>query len=326
MDNNMDSLFNDKNIKKALMKKKLKSYFKIIGIFVILSIFSLGFNSYYMRKAYMEDLKEIESAVALTIPNGYISKSTGQLGFFSGITSYTISKGPTKSTLSLEYEERTSTYGLFPPRFGSSVETRSLGESGKWTINLNAKGYKSMILFHPEITYKEYPNDLKLIDKLKDNQMAEVTLSLDKVYKPDEIDQIISDAKVSWILLDGYSDSAMEEFKTKAREYDAKASYINEFEFVGFKNFSDTNIGAQFRSNYDEFITNLTSTYKGQLYKERFKNTYDSLLKKNNGKVEDTGIIGVVVYGNKDELKNLISNPHIKASSMGVIYEKKYLE
>lgn len=326
MDNNMDSLFNDKNIKKALMKKKLKSYFKIIGIFLLLSIFSLGFNSYYMSKAYMEDLNEMERIITLTIPNGYISRSIGQLGFFSGLTSYTISKGPTKSTLSLEYDERTSAYGLFPPRFGSSIETHSLGESGKWTINLNAKGYKSMILFHPEITYKEYLNDLTLIDKLKDNQIAELTLSLDKIYKPDEIDKIIGDTKVSWILLDGYSDSAMEEFKMEAMEYDAKASFIKEFEFVGFNNSPDTNICAQFRSNYNEFITNLTSNYKSQLYKERFKNTHDNLIKKNNGKVEDTGIIGVVVYGNKDELKNLLSNPHIKASSMGVIYEKKYLE
>lgn len=326
MDNNIDSFFNDKTIKKALMKKKIKSYFKIIGIFVILSIFSLAFNSYYMRKVYMEDLKEIERVVALTIPNGYISKSTSQLDFFNGMTSYTISKGPTQSGLSLDYEERTSAYGPFPPSFQSSVETRSLSESGKWPINLNSKGYKSMILFHPEITYKEYPNDLKLIDKLKDNQVAEVTLSLDKVYKPHEIDEIISDSKVSWILLDGYSDSVMEEFKMEANEYDAKASFIKEFEFVGFKNSPSTNICAQFRSNYDEFITNLNAPYKSQFYKERFKNTHDSLVKKNNGKVEDTGIIGVVVYGNKDQLKNLLLNPHIKASSIGVIYEKKYLE
>lgn len=38
-------------------------------------------------------------------------------------------------------------------------------------------------------------------------------------------------------------------------------------------------------------------------------------------KLEDVEILGVVVYGTKDELKEILENPSIKASSLGGVIE-----
>lgn len=38
-------------------------------------------------------------------------------------------------------------------------------------------------------------------------------------------------------------------------------------------------------------------------------------------KLEDVEILGVVVYGTKDELKEILENPNIKATSVGGVIE-----
>ncbi len=68
-------------------------------------------------------------------------------------------------------------------------------------------------------------------------------------------------------------------------------------------------------SNYNNFLYDL----KSHPY---FQKVYDELDFKGYTNPSKVPILGVIVQGSKEELNLLIGNPHIKASSFGVITDK----
>ncbi|SUY45324.1 sigma-70 family RNA polymerase sigma factor [Clostridium putrefaciens] len=71
--------------------------------------------------------------------------------------------------------------------------------------------------------------------------------------------------------------------------------------------------------NYKRFLNNLQFDFKNSDYKNEFSSIYSTLKAKDQLEGDNVDIIGVVVYGSPEELQKLSTNPHIKASSVGVI-------
>ena len=193
-------------------------------------------------------------------------------------------------------------------------------KAGEWPINFDSSGNLIMMAFHPDIKYKEYKNDIALLDKVSSDSLLEMTLSFDKKYKINEISGILPKSQISELLIDGYTDEEMEKYKKEASQNDGKATFIYEFNFIGFKGSRWFDYEAnEVSKNYEEFLNNLQYNFKNIYYKNKFKGIYSTLKSKDQLESNKLDIIGVVVYGSPEELQKLKSNQHIKASSVGII-------
>ncbi|KAJ51913.1 hypothetical protein BD780_001718 [Clostridium tetanomorphum] len=71
----------------------------------------------------------------------------------------------------------------------------------------------------------------------------------------------------------------------------------------------------------DILINNLLKSMENSSNK-RYNNLYNELISKVYKDSSSIPVLGVIVYGTKDELKALSGNSHIKALSVGVITDR----
>lgn len=325
---NMDFLLDDKKLKKAYKKSKLKSTIRtiVIVILVVIPLYAvfIKVNFRVTNKIRTEYYAQVEKVLEITEPNTYISKANDTIGFLGASGQYTVSKR-IGSWKSIELYDRNSHYALFDIKaFNQSIMTSSNSgghKAGEWPVNFNSSGNLRMMAFHPAIKYKEYKNDIALLNKVSSDSLLEMTISLDKKYKVSDISSVLPKVQISELLIDGYTDEEMKKYKKEASEYDGKAAFIPEFNFIGLKVSSrfafDSTSDAT--DNYNKFLDNLQFDFKDTYYKNKFSNIYSTLKAKDQLDVNKLDIIGVVINGSPEELQSLKSNPHIKASSVGII-------
>jgi len=318
----MDFLLDDEKVKRAYKKSKKISTIRIIIIVVLLIIPLYIVNVMLVSKMGTRYYTQVEKVLEVTNPNAYISKENDIIGFLGASGEYTVSKR-IGSWKSVDIYDKNSSYGLgFINGLNRTMSSSSGGQkAGEWPVNFDSSGNLTMSAFHPDIEYKEYRNDLALLNKVSSDSLLEMTLSFDKKYKVNEISEILPKSQISELLIDGYTSEQMEKYKKEASQNDGKATFISEFEFIGVKGTSDSNYNSlnQISGNYDEFLNNLQFNFKDYYYKNRFRGIYSVLKNKDQLESNKLDVIGVVVYGSPEELQQLKSNPHIKASSVGII-------
>lgn len=69
-------------------------------------------------------------------------------------------------------------------------------KAGEWPVNFDSSGNLTMMAFHPDIKYKEYKNDIALLNKVSSDSLLEMTLSFDKKYIAYEEEKFVLDKKV----------------------------------------------------------------------------------------------------------------------------------
>jgi len=280
-----------------------------VMVFVVIFIT----NAVIVIKLSNEMFSYNQSSINLTVPNGYISKSSDSMGFLTGRSDYTITRQVGGKPVALE--NRVSIFGLTPPLLVSRFQTEKIS-GGEWPIVYWENGYRKMIFFHPEISYKEYKNDLNDLDKVSGDKLIELGISFDKPYKVEDIPTILPNVNTSWYWVDAFEKGKLEQYKKEAIEYDANATFISENDVLGVSVMTDFN-NNDFNGAYSD-LCELLKTSKDKRYNE----VYNELLTKGYTDSTSVPILGAVVYGTKDELKSLIGNPHIKAASFGVVVEK----
>jgi hypothetical protein len=327
-EDNMEFLINDKKLKKAYRKAKLLSTVRtiVIVILVIIPMYIafIKINTRITYKIGTEYYNEIRKILEVTKPNAYVSKADDIIGIFGASGQYTVSK--VVGSKPIDLHDEISRYGLVgsmePNRVIMSEGRGGYHNAGEWPVNINKSGNLLMMAFHPDIQYKEYKNDLALLNKISQDSLLEMTLSFDKKYKASEIAEILPEANISEILIDGYSEDEMNKYKKEAKEYDGKATYIPEFYFVRFAVDRGLKYAAagEISEKYMNFLDDLQFDYKyNQQYKGRFMTIYSTLKAKDQLQGNKVDIIGAVVYGTPEELQKLMSNHHIKASSAGIV-------
>jgi hypothetical protein len=332
MSENFDEIFNEKKLNKAIKKGKLKSTIRTTVIATIISLIVLvvgiAVGNYYNTKIVLkmseESFKREEELVKFAVPNGYISKSTDNIGFLGGKGTYKISKNIGNKPVVVD--ERVSAFGITSNNplvrllglYPKYPITRAQGSSGyaagEWPTSYWENGYRKMEFYHPDINYTEYRNDLKELDNLSDNQLIEMGVSFDKPYKEADMTTVMGYTKRSWYWIDAFTKEDMDMHKKEAAEYDDRVASIHEFEVLGVPVFTR---GAtdNFAQRYTPFLIDLLKNTKWQKYNQLYK----ELEGKGYLSYANVPILGAVVYGTKAELKQLLNNPHIKASSFGVV-------
>lgn len=332
MNDRLDELFDDKKLNSAIKKGKLKSTLRAAVISLVVTLIVIIVGSYFNNKICLtlseQSYTDNQEFIKLTVPNGFISQSIDNVGFLGGKGTYKVSR--TVGYKAIVVQERQSIFGYslnntvlkflgfstdFPIMRGSGGYTSQKVEDG-WTVYYSENGYRQMMFFHPEISYKEYRDDLSNLDVISDDMLIELAISFDKPYKDYEIPSLLgSKANVSWYWLDAYTDEDMKAHKEDAEMFDGKSAHISEYNAIG------VNVNPQhFETGYTEFMELLKNTrlekYKA-IYNDMMANGYNDYKS-----YTEVPILGVIVYGTKSELKVLIGNPTIKASSFGVITSK----
>lgn len=327
-EDNMEFSINDTKLKKAYKRAKLLSTVRTIVIVILvvipLYIAFIKINTRITYKIGIEYYNEVKKILQVIKPNAYVSKADDIIGIFGASGQYTVSKEV--GSIPVDLYTEISRYGLVGNIESNRVIiTEGRGgyhKSGEWPVNIDRSGNLVMMAFHPDIQYKEYKNDIALLDKISQDSVLEMTLSFDKKYKPNEIRGILTNINISEILIDGYSEDQMDKYKKEAKEYDGKATYIPEFDFIrfGVDSRAKYNAVSEISEKYKNFLDVLQFDYKyNKRYRDKFSTIYSTLETKNQLEWNNINIIGAVVYGTPEELQNLISNKHIKASSAGIV-------
>lgn len=307
----LDEIFDDEKInlaiKKSINKSTRRTILISLSVVVIALVVIFVANAAITIKLSNEMYDINEDDIKLHVPNGYISKSADSIGFLVGRGEFTVARNIASKPVVLE--NRASLFGLIPQIFIS--RGGGVGSSGgEWTVNYWENGYRKMIFYIPEISYKEYKNDLDELDKISGDKLIELGLSFDKPYKVTDIPTILPNVKKSWYWVDAFRKDDFERYKKEAIENDGKATFIREDEALGVSS-------RDFIGNYYNLLESLKS-----IKEEGYNEVYNELITKGYTDSSNVPILGAIVYGTKDELKSLIGNPHIKASSFGVVVDK----
>ena len=226
-----EDVFDEKKINKAIKKGKIKTIITIIivslTVFISLNILNNFISYRYSQKAY----KEWDAYVRLTTPNGYISKTIDSKGFLGGISNYKISKD--MKTKSVVIEENQYTFGLSPSTLISRGSTGSIGITGEdWQFMYKENGWREMMFFHPNVTYKKYSNVEALINRLQEDKIYEVAISFDKSYKQSEL-PFIELPEMTWFWINTFTDSQIKTFQREASENDWSSTFNRKKDEVG---------------------------------------------------------------------------------------------
>ncbi|WP_182200980.1 anti sigma factor C-terminal domain-containing protein [Paraliobacillus salinarum] len=306
-----DDVFDEKKIKKAIKKGKIKTIITIVIVsllvFVILNIANFAISTHYSQKAF----KQWDAYVRLTTPNGYISETIDSKGFLGGTSSYKVSKDMKRKSVVIDQSQYS--FGLVPSILVSRGSGGGVGTTGEeWQFSYKDNGWREMMFFHPSVTYKRYNNDKELINDMKGDKIYEVALSFDKPYKQNEL-PFFGLPPLTWFWINTYTDSQIETFQKEAAEYDWSATFINENEALGFSTQTSHYSSNYLSYEYENFLDLLQTSISIQHHK-----AYEAIKDKDIKEVE---VLGVVVYGTKDEVLEIMKNPAVKAASLGGIVD-----
>jgi hypothetical protein len=328
-----DNNFNDNEIKNAIRKGKRKSLIRntiiALVISVITIILAIIINNIVYIKSSNEAINKIDIDIESTVPTGYVSKSNFTQGFLGGRVDYTVSKKVGDRVVALE--RKSKFYGLNKPLTGYGIQYSDVTNS-KWDrISTWEDGYRKMLFFHPNINYKEYPNDLSNINNMSEDKVIEMAISLDKGYSKDELYDIAFDMRninTKWIWLDTFSEAQMNEFKEEVKSNDPKSCGIIESQVRGLNyDYNNGNIYSgitDINGMYNSWLNYLRDGNENNITNEVNKKLYEQLIKDGKDNASNIKILGFIVEGTKEELKEIINKPYIKASTFGVAIDSLY--
>lgn len=328
-----DNNFNYNEIEKAIRKGKRKSLIRNIIIALVISVITtflaIIINNIVCIKLFNEAMYEIDADIESTVPTAYVSKSNYTQGFLGGRVDYTVSKKVGDRVVHLD--RKSEFYGINKPLTGYGILYADITNSEWNRISTWEDGYRKMLFFHPNINYKEYPNDLSAINNISDDKVIEMAISLDKGYSKDEIADIAFDMRninTKWIWLDTFSKAQMNEFKEEAENNAPKSCGIIESQVRGLNyDYNNGNIYSgitDINGMYNSWLNYLRDGNENNITNEINKNLYNQLIKDGKDNASNIKILGFIVEGTKEELNEIISKPYIKAATFGVVVDSLY--
>lgn len=311
MDEFTEDIFDEKKIKKAIKKGKRKTIITIVFVsvivFVVLNIVNFATYSHFSQKAF----KQWDAYVRLSTPNGYISETVDTRGFLGGESHYKVSKD--MKIKSLVIEQKKYKFGVKPSISISRGSGGSIGVTGEdWQFKYKENGWRNLMFFHPNVTYKKYKHDEDLINKMIGDRIYEVAFSFDKPYKQSEL-PLFELPAMTWFWVNTYSDSQLKTFQQEAKENDWSSTFIRESEALGFSTNSPVYSTIKLDHEYKDFLDLLQTSVSLE-----HKKAYETMKDIN---IDDVEILGIVTYGTKYEIAEFINKPIIKASSLGGVIE-----
>jgi hypothetical protein len=306
--------------------------------------------------------EDIKKEYEIMHPNKYLGQLSYSKGFLSADVKYDTYKVIGQNVVATEPIEREFNLkeNLITQKeqeahvniLGKGVSTitpESLHDQLKDVDFFNLLGQRKMLFFYPFSDYKDlYRNDLQKLDEVDNKKIAEVALSFDKYYSIEEVNGMIpKSVDITWYWADTLSDEQKDNIlkndtaDTKkiregyegTRKYGLFRSMVSEDNAIGIKAIDlngykidkpvDKFVESLYRNNYSKGDLNSINNDQVNYLKKSLNIVQEDALKgtlKYDSNIIKTG--GIVVAGSVEQLKILKNNPHIKASTFGVIADK----
>lgn len=306
-----EDLFDETKIKQAMTKGKRKSIISMISISIIVLMICTGINFavyfYFSERTF----NQLDAYTRLSTPNGYISETTESIGILGGNRQYKIVKDIGHKAIMMEQKQ--ASFGLLPLPTISRGFGGSIGVSGEdWQVTYKENGWKDLQFFHPTVSYEKYVNDKKTIQSMDEHSLYEVAFSFDKPYPVKKL-PIPNLPRLSWLWINTYADQDIKNFQSETNQFDWTSNFIDERDALGFTVNGPYDFISTIADEYADFLSLLQKSFdqRHHLAYEHLKNT----------DVEDIEVLGLVLYGTKEELEPLFDHPNIKAASIGGMIE-----
>ena len=131
-----------------------------------------------------------------------------------------------------------------------------------------------------------------------------------------------------WIWLDTFSEAQMNEFKEEVNNNIPESCGIIESQVRGINyNYNNGNIYSgitDINGMYNSWLKYLRDGNENNITNEVNKSLYEQLIKDGKDNASNIEILGFIVEGSKNDLKELINKPYIKASTFGVAIDSLY--
>lgn len=173
---------------------------------------------------------------------------------------------------------------------------------------------REMQFYHPRASYKNYLNDISLLDKYS-GKFAEMAVSFDKNYTVAEIKKMLPEQITPvWYWVDTNDSLSF----LQITDTPMAAHYVYGFDAEGGSDVIHD-------GTEKDFIRAIKSGLEAKgKYENEYKRIYDFLRKdKNKPLFYDVKIIGVVVTGTTEDLKKLENQPYAKAIVLGAVVDDK---
>lgn len=300
-------------IKRAKFLSSLKTTIISFMIFIILGFFALILNSHVLSDIAQKKEKNLWSLYNIAKPNAYLSNTQIDNRLMTGDIEYVRYRFLGKKLITDgNYKEDYSYIPFINGVYGSTGDNlysniASSEQELEDMINYNKVGKRIMKFYHPSIQYDNYINDLEVLDNIGSDKVMELSLSFDIKYSLDEVKNMLpKEITLNWYWVDTLTDKPSE---TRPKPI------FEESEVYGIKALD----------GQGRLMVNPEENFIGSL--ERLSDSYNSLFNRlSNGKdkitKDDLKIVGVVVSGDVESLKNLKGKSYIKAVSLGAVADK----
>ncbi|WP_078554309.1 anti sigma factor C-terminal domain-containing protein [Bacillus alkalicellulosilyticus] len=309
---------------KKAKRKVIVRNILISGIlFFILTICIVITNSKLLNNKAMNIQWEEELLYKIARPNTYMTHAQLNDGFLVGELEYSTYKllgdSPVFSgVLSRSYSILPLTNRMYGSSNSNVFQVKQENE-GKFRY-YNKFAQKVMNFYPPQVEYtsEQLEQDLLKLNNFPDDTLLEVSISFDRGYSLNEInDMIPTNMTPSWYWVNTISDGMLNSLK--GGEFGPEAAKpLNANQVYGFNGIDSM---GQLIDNPEINFINLISSgaeMKGR-YQSEMSRIYDQL---KNGADEPTKenieIIGVVLTGTVEALSTLEEKPFIRASSFGI--------
>lgn len=306
-----EELFDEEKIEQAIKKGKRKSVGMVIlisiGVFVILNLANFAAYYYFSEQAY----EQWDAYVQLSTPNGYISKTTDSKGILGGETQYKVSKDMKIKSPVIEQDQYK--FGLFPALTISRGAGGKIGDTVEdWQFTYKENGWRNLLFFHPLISYEEYKNDTELIEQMEEDKIYEVALSFDQSYTFEDL-PAMDLLEMTWFWVDTYSREQRVEMQQGVRESVWSRNFVREQDALGFS-VNNADYSPMFlEQEYKDFLTLLQTSFY-----EQHHAAHEII---EGSSINEIKVLGMVIYGTKEEIMPVINKPFVSAVSMGGIID-----
>ncbi|MBD7986233.1 anti sigma factor C-terminal domain-containing protein [Sporosarcina sp. Sa2YVA2] len=171
-------------------------------------------------------------------------------------------------------------------------------------------GNKMMQFIHPQTASSDVPNDLFGMDAMLDNTIIEMGVSFNDAYSLDSVRRMLPEGlDLQWVWVDAFP---------VIEEEEAFEMILTENEVIGYPLIDET--GKEIMDPIEHFMDVLEiGKDRGGRYKQEIASIQAAMHETRTLDETTKNVIGAVVIGDKEALRNLRNDPMVRATSVGAI-------
>jgi hypothetical protein len=316
-----DFLLDDKDFQNAFKKTRRKSIIKNVSITLVILLVGYILMYSVSSKILANNIHNsdvVESRwLYLTEPNVQQNGAMYSYNMFSSDSVHSYSK---------KFGERRIPWVTKTGHFSLTNDTKEIiqtteffsEEENQHVVINNQNGQRELQFYHPTVNYSNLPNGLSLLDDFAPNTIAEFAISFDRAYPFDEVQEMLKPVHTEWLWIDVQYEENIE-MKIMQEEREFLSSFLSG-EIYGYPYNSTTDW-----TTPEFFIHQLNhEEVQSSSYHRDVANDLLEMLKEDNPELipEKVHIIGAVLTGTTDELREYQDKEFIRTSSLGATINK----